>query len=752
MAKKKNNKCDDDFMNCFDPELMVKDNKSKSEPKISEQVEKINEAEQVEKIKETEQVNEVKKTFSKLKVGKKNIKKGGTKMTIQDIKRMNEEKKLQKELEDKKKEENLKEAQKRSLEAKRIENEEKEKKLQKSKKSEEKPENKNIAKTEKVELKELETEPKFENVVSEDLKSPICCILGHVDTGKTKILDNLRRSNIQESEAGGITQQIGATFFPSKSLSKLRIKSQLPGFLVIDTPGHETFANLRSRGSSLCDLAILVVDITNILEKQTLESIELLKKRKCFFIIALNKIDRIFQWKKNDNFPFMETFEKQGTATKNEFNERLSKTMLEFNEIGLNVRMFNDMATSKTHMPIVPTSAITGEGLKDLIEQIAFISENFMKKKIKFNEKNFACTILEVKTTEGYGKTADVILSDGVLEENDKILICTMRGPVETFVKNILLPEPLKELRVKSLYKNVKFLKASMGVKLFCPRLEDALPGTRIIKINKNDDINELRENVMQDFEKVFSKAKLSENGVHVHSTTLGSLEALISFIEQNKIQIGSVGIGELTKTDVLRVINFRKVRKEFGCILNFDQKIDKEVLEFAAENKIKIFTSETIYRLLEDYLSYFERIRQETKKSLSKRLVFPCALKIIPEFVFNKRSPLIFGVDIIKGKLMKDTTLFVYKDRKITKLGKVTSIERNKKAVNSAVKGEKVALKIETDENPRVLGRHFELSDVLESYITRANIDTLKEGYQDEMTKEDWLHVIELKGKIGIL
>ena len=207
------------------------------------------------------------------------------------------------------------------------------------------------------------------------LRCPIICIMGHVDTGKTLILDKLRKTNVQAGEAGGITQQIGATYFPRENLEKHldalhhidEIENEIPGFLVIDTPGHESFTNLRARGSNLCDMAVLVVDVMHSLEQQTLESIELLRQKNTPFCIALNKIDRLNMWKPNPHMNARDTFAKQAPQSIQHFKDRLKIAELAFNEEGLNIASYWENDSPKDTLSYVPTSAITGEGLSDLI-------------------------------------------------------------------------------------------------------------------------------------------------------------------------------------------------------------------------------------------------------------------------------------------------------------------------------------------------------------------------------------------------
>jgi translation initiation factor 5B len=221
----------------------------------------------------------------------------------------------------------------------------------------------------------------------DELRCPIVVIMGHVDTGKTKLLDKIRKTNVQEGEAGGITQQIGATFFERKTLETQtarlneteKVELKVPGMLVIDTPGHESFTNLRSRGSSLCDIAILVVDLMHGLEQQTIESLTMLTKRGVPFVVALNKVDRCYGWKTHKDTPIREALKDQPEGTISEFRSRCADAKLQLQEQGINSNIYWEMGdddwSNSDFIPLVPTSAITGEGVQDLLLLLCQISQ-----------------------------------------------------------------------------------------------------------------------------------------------------------------------------------------------------------------------------------------------------------------------------------------------------------------------------------------------------------------------------------------
>lgn len=345
----------------------------------------------------------------------------------------------------------------------------------------------------RIRKREAEAETKR---TSENLRAAVVCVLGHVDTGKTKILDKLRRTNVQDGEAGGITQQIGATNVPIENIKEntKHIKNyadmvfKLPGLLIIDTPGHESFSNLRSRGSSLCDIAILVVDIMHGLEPQTIESLNMLKTRKTPFVVALNKIDRLYDWNTMPRKDVRDIIKSQALNTQQEFDKRVKEVIVQFAEQGMNAAVYYDNPDPRTYISMVPTSAITGEGMGNLLMLVVQFSQNQLAKRLTYSE-TLQATVLEVKAIPGLGTTIDAILINGKLREGDTMILAGTDGPIVTTVKALLMPQPMKELRVKNAYIEHKEILAAQGVKIAAKELEKAIAGINLQIAQKPDEV-----------------------------------------------------------------------------------------------------------------------------------------------------------------------------------------------------------------------------------------------------------------------
>ncbi|XXG40433.1 hypothetical protein AAC387_Pa01g1152 [Persea americana] len=590
---------------------------------------------------------------------------------------------------------------------------------------------------------------------ADNLRSPICCILGHVDTGKTKLLDCIRGTNVQEGEAGGITQQIGATYFPAENIRertkelKADAKLRVPGLLVIDTPGHESFTNLRSRGSGLCDIAILVVDIMHGLEPQTIESINLLKMRKTEFIVALNKVDRLYGWKTCPNAPIVKAMKQQSRDVQNEFKMRLTQIITQFKEQGLNTELYYKNREMGETFSIVPTSAVSGTGIPDLLLLLVQWTQKTMEKKLVFVSE-VQCTVLEVKVIEGLGTTVDVVLINGVLHEGDQIVVCGMQGPIVTTIRALLTPHPMKELRIKGSYQHHKELKAAQGIKITAQGLEHAIAGTGLYVVGPGDEVEFVKEAAMQDMNTVMSRIDKSGEGVSVQASTLGSLEALLEFLRSPvvNIPVSSISIGPVHKKDVMRAGVMLERKKEYGTILAFDVKVTPEARELADETGVKIFIADIIYHLFDQFKAYIDNLKEEKKKETAEEAVFPCVLKIMPDCIFNKKDPIVVGVDILEG-IAKVGTPICIPLRGFIDIGRIASIEVNHKQVDVAKKGQQVAIKIvgnNPEEQQKMCGRHFDINDELVSHISSRSIDILEANYKDDLSREEWKLVKKLK------
>jgi len=651
----------------------------------------------------------------------------------------------------------------------------------KAKGGEEKEEKEKPKKLTKEEKKKLRREKASKGKVK--LRSPICVVMGHVDTGKTKILDHIRNSSVQDKEAGGITQQIGATYlsidYIKEKTARLqeqvnKLKYSVPGLLFIDTPGHESFSNLRSRGSSMCDIAVLVVDLMHGLEPQTIESLKMLTARKSPFVVALNKIDVCYNWKVDKDAPFLTTFANQEKATQNDFEKRLSQVKVQFAEQEINAELYFKNKRLDQDISLVPTSAITGEGIPDLLYLIVTLTKKYMEKRMKFKEHKTKCSVLEVKQTQGFGATIDVIVSNGTLQKNDEIVVCGMNGPIVTPIKALLLPHEAQEMRVRGEYNQVAEVSASIGVRIAAVEdLSSAVAGAPMFIVDRKlkgkgkeqkrwEHIEQLKDEVQATYADILEKVDKRGRGVFVQSSTLGSLEALITFLYDQKIPISGIGIGTISKKTVMKASIMLEHQKEFAVILAFNVKCAPDARAMADEVGVRLFEAEIIYHLQDMFEAYIKDLKEKRKEAAKDVAVFPAEFQILsPEHVFNNKNPLVLGVQILRGTLRMNTPIVAkrYNEAGASTplfLGRVDGIKKEEKDVTSAKVGDKVSVRIMGDDEQKNLqvGRSFLVTDVLCSEISRDSLDALKANFKEDMVKDkDTIqHLGELKKYFNII
>ena len=538
---------------------------------------------------------------------------------------------------------------------------------------------------------------------------------------------------------------------------------KLPGLLVIDTPGHESFSNLRSRGSSLCDMAILVVDLMHGLEPQTLESISLLKRKRTPFVVALNKVDRCYDWKAVDGASIRETLKQQAANTLAEFEAKKQKCCTELNEQGLNVALYWENDDPAATVSVVPTSAITGEGVPDLLRTVLSLTQQRLASHLAFSY-NLQCTVLEVKVVEGLGATLDVILVNGCLHQGDTMVLCTQDGAIVTQARSLLTPPPSRETRVKSDLIKHEALEGAIGLKITGDsELTKVIPGTSIMVMHADDDVEDIKEEVMKDVSGLVDTLATEAKGVTVQASTLGALEALLEFLrnpgkdrqgkERPPIPVFSATVGPIHKKDVIRAaIMAQKGHDEFACILGFDVPVDPDAQTYADKNGVKIFTAEIIYHLETHFTTHLDAIMEQRRDDARNVAVFPSTFKISPRHVFNQKDPIIVGGTVTDGILKVGTPLCI-PHLGFLDIGVVQSIEINSKDVTTARKGTECAIRIVNASNPTMTyGRQFDDKHDLFSKLNRASIDALKKYFKDDMTDDDWRLVIKLKKVFSVI
>jgi len=550
------------------------------------------------------------------------------------------------------------------------------------------------------------------------IRQPIVTVAGHIDHGKTTILDTIRGTSVAAKEAGLITQKISSTVITAELinkkcknlLKKYKIDLEIPGFLFVDTPGHAAFTNLRKRGGALADIAVLVVDINEGIMEQTRESINVLKANKLPFIIALNKVDKITGWaKKGDDFA--ESLEKQSDFTKKEFDRKLYSIIAGLTGFGFESDLFFRITDFTKQVALIPCSGKTGEGVSELLVMLAGLAQKFLKGRLKL-EKEGKGTILEIKKEKGF-MTVDAILYDGTMSTKDILVIASIEKPVETKIRALFEALPLAKG-----FSPVHEVKASAGIKMHLATDEELVPGMPFIVAKTSDPerIEKLKASLQKEVEQVL---KVDKEGIIAKADSLGSLEALIYLLRKEGIGVKRAEIGNIKRTDTVLASSNLETNPLNAVIAAFNVSIDPDVI---VEKGIKIIEGNIVYRIIEDISKWRAEKTIEIEREKLSELVMPCRIRILPNALFRQSKPAIFGVRVEAGTLKAGLSLM---DENGEEIDKVKAMQSEGEKAEKAGAGKEVAISLPST----TFGRQINEGQVLYSVVNEDDFRKLKES-----------------------
>lgn len=565
------------------------------------------------------------------------------------------------------------------------------------------------------------------------LRTPIVCVMGHVDHGKTTLLDRIRGTTVAQYEAGAITQHIGATEIPLSVIqqfcgSGFKANLMVPGLLFIDTPGHHAFTSLRSRGGSLADLAILIVDINEGFQPQTIESINILKRFRTPFVVAANKIDRIPGWRPVENAPMAKSLAGQTERVVETLETKIYELVGELYKYGFDSNRYDRIADFTKTVGIIPVSAITGEGIPDLLLVLVGLAQRFLKQNLEIESSRPGVgTILEVKEERGLGTTLDVILYDGMISVGDTIVVGTPREPIITKVRALLKPRPLKEIRSEEQFTPVKHVVAASGIKVSAPKLETALAGSTIRVVGEGEDPEAIAREIRSEIEAV--RIDTDTVGVILKADTIGSLEGLVGELRAKNIPIHVADVGPITRRDVIRAAALKDPL--LSVILGFNVEILPDALSEIQKLDVPVFQSDVIYTLLESYEEWMEEKKMQMEQERLEAIVKPGCVRILPDCVFRQSKPAIVGVQVVGGTITHNVPL-IREDGAV--VGTIRGIQQRNENIPMATVGQEVAISI---DGPTV-GRQIHEGDLLYVNIPEKHARIIEQELKQKMSQDE--------------
>ncbi len=559
--------------------------------------------------------------------------------------------------------------------------------------------------------------------IQEQIRTPIVCVLGHVDHGKTSLLDRIRGSSVVNSEEGAITQHIGATLVPIESIRKVsgsiaKLPLNVPGLLFIDTPGHQAFTTLRARGGALADMAILVVDLMQGFQPQTTEALQILRQYRTPFVIAATKVDRVPGWRSNQETPFLQSFTQQNDRVRDLIETKMYEIVGVLSDLGFSAERFDRVSDFQRNLAIVPLSAHTGEGIAELLMVMIGLAQRYMEEDLAVRiEGPGAGTVLEVKEERGLGTTLDVILYDGTLSVGDDIVIAGRNGIVVTKVRSLLKPRPMKEILVEDKFERVKSVIAAAGIKVSAPDLGDVVAGSPLLV--SRGDAEQLKERIRREMEEI--NVNLSLDGLVIKADTVGALEALCKELEEREIGVMRAEVGPVSRHDLIDAGTIKN--RYYRVLLAFNTPVlpdAAEMIRCPETESARVFAGKVIYQIVDEYTQWRDDQKRREEQQRFEQIVLPAKIRILPHCIFRQSNPAVVGVRVLGGTLRSGITL-IHTDGK--KVGVMRSIQYNQETIREAEAGKEVAISIDG----ATVGRQINPEDDLMVEIPERHVKVLE-------------------------
>ena len=564
-------------------------------------------------------------------------------------------------------------------------------------------------------------------------------VLGHVDSGKTSLLDRIRGTGVQGREAGGITQHIGASFLPTDTIKETcgvlykkleQSENQVPGILVIDTPGHEVFTNLRSRGGSAADIAILVVDVNRGFQPQTNESLKILQSRKVPFVIALNKCDQISGWRKSETPFISQAIKEQDASIQTDLDQKIYDVVGTLSILGYKSEAFYRIKDFKSEIAIVPISARSGVGIPELLSVLVGLTQQYLQKRLNQEEKDPRGIVLEVNDEVGLGQTANIILIDGTIKKENSIVVAKRDSVIVTKPKALLLPKPLDEMRdPRDKFKPVPQVEAAAGLKIASPELEGVLPGSTLYVASDENDIEKFTKQIESEMKSMFIDTET--NGVILKCDTIGSLEAIVEMLKRSQVPVAKADIGPVNRRDVIEAKAIKEKDRHLGIVLAFNVKVLPDAKDESEDSHIKIFEDKVIYSLIDNYNAWVEEDTANAEDAIFSELTTISKFTFLKGYVFRNKNPAVFGIRVDVGTLKQKTPFMNMTGRRV---GIVHQLQLDGKTVPTAKTGEEVACSVQDV----TIGRQIFEEEVYYTFPPSHEAKKLLNDFMHKLSQEE--------------